>query len=234
MAVGSGVLNEVSPLDRHALSKFTLAASVPSCAPLGNDCRAVVPCHAPVKSEQFLMFVVLKSLSDEQPYHVRYVLVAEGSSVLKLVSDVQALHASRTLFAVGNGVLNDNKPLPRHASKKFTLFASVPSFAPAGNDVRAAQFFHASSNVTPFGACIAPKEFNELQSCQLDLNRVPALKSVVLNSIKSLSLHDFSKLVPVGNGVLNDNKPLPRHASKKFTLFASVPSFAPAGNDVRA
>ena len=36
-AVGNGVLNEVSPLDCHALLKFTLLALVPSFAPAGND-----------------------------------------------------------------------------------------------------------------------------------------------------------------------------------------------------
>jgi len=37
VAVGNGVLNEVSPLDSHALVKFTLLASVPSFASSGND-----------------------------------------------------------------------------------------------------------------------------------------------------------------------------------------------------
>lgn len=38
---------------RHALEKFTLVASVPSFAPLGNDVRAEQPCHADVKFEPF-------------------------------------------------------------------------------------------------------------------------------------------------------------------------------------
>jgi hypothetical protein len=40
------------------------------------------------------------------------------------------------------------------------------------------------------------------------------------------------KSVPVGKSVLNEVRPLDLHASVKFTLFASVPSFASAGNDV--
>ena len=61
--------NEVSPLDLHALVKFTLDASVPSFAPAGNDVSEEQEFHAPTKLEQFLMSVVLKSLSDEQRYH---------------------------------------------------------------------------------------------------------------------------------------------------------------------
>ena len=71
--------NEVSPLDRHASVKFTLLASVPSFAPAGNDVSAVVPCHADVKSVQFLMSVVLKSLSELLLYHANLALVASGS-----------------------------------------------------------------------------------------------------------------------------------------------------------
>ena len=66
VAVGSGVLNEVSPLDRHALSKFTLDTSVPSFAFSGNDVSEEQFCHVLIKFEQFLMSVVLKSLSEEQ------------------------------------------------------------------------------------------------------------------------------------------------------------------------
>ena len=79
----------VSPLDRHALVKSTLFALVPSFAPAGNDVRAEQDFHADVKSVQFLMSVVLKSLSDEHPSHERYKLVAKGSSELKLASDAQ-------------------------------------------------------------------------------------------------------------------------------------------------
>ena len=69
----------VSPLDRHALLKSTLFASVPSFAPAGNDVSAVVPCHADVKSVQFLMSVVIKSLSELLLYHANLALVASGS-----------------------------------------------------------------------------------------------------------------------------------------------------------
>ena len=60
------MLNEVSPLDCHADSMFTLFALVPSFAPAGNDVRDEQLCHADVKEFPFLMSVVLKSLSDEQ------------------------------------------------------------------------------------------------------------------------------------------------------------------------
>ena len=79
----------MSPLDRHASEKFTFSASVPSFAPAGKDVRAEQPRHAELKSVQFLMSVVLKSLSDEHPSHERYKLVAKGSSELKLASDAQ-------------------------------------------------------------------------------------------------------------------------------------------------
>ena len=79
VAVGNGVLNEVSPLSLHALLKSTLFASVPSFAPAGNDVSAVVPCHADVKSVQFLMSVVIKSLSELLLYHANLALVASGS-----------------------------------------------------------------------------------------------------------------------------------------------------------
>ena len=63
------MLNEVSPLSRHAWLKFTLVASVPSRASLGNDVRAEQECHALKKFEPFLMSVVVKLLSDAQLYH---------------------------------------------------------------------------------------------------------------------------------------------------------------------
>ena len=69
----------------------------------------------------------------------------------------------------------------------LTLDAAVPSFAPAGNDAREVQDFHA------------------------DAKLVPVLKSKA------------GKLV----------RPLDCHALVKFTLVALVPSFAPAGNELR-
>ena len=73
----------------------------------------------------------------------------KGSAVLKLVSDEQFLHALYALVAVGNGVLNEVSPLDCHALVKLTLLASVPSFAPAGNDVRAVQPCHADVKYFP-------------------------------------------------------------------------------------
>ena len=75
--------------------------------------------------------------------HADLTSVAEDRLLLKLVRFEQNLHAVFTLLAVGNGVLNEVSPLDSHALVKFTLFASVPSFAPAGNDVRDEQDCHA-------------------------------------------------------------------------------------------
>ena len=93
VAVGNGVLNEVSPLPCHAFVKSTLYALVPSFASAGNDVRAEQPFHADVKLEQFLMSVVLTSLSDVLLYHAKVTEVAEGRSELKLLSDEQLYHA---------------------------------------------------------------------------------------------------------------------------------------------
>ena len=84
--------------------------------------------------------------------HALLTFVAKGNSELKLVSGVQPFHALRTLLAVGNGVLNEVSPLDCHALLKFTLFASVPSFAPAGNDVRDEQDFQADVKLAQTGA----------------------------------------------------------------------------------
>ena len=69
VAVGNGVLNEVSPLDCHAAAKFTLFAAVPSCAPAGNDVRAFVPSHALVKFVPLLILSAGKEVSAEQFFH---------------------------------------------------------------------------------------------------------------------------------------------------------------------
>lgn len=79
VAVGNGVLNEVSPLDCHALVKFTLLALVPSFAPAGNDVRAEQFCQVDKKFEQFFRSVVLKSESEVQRSHEAVALVAEGN-----------------------------------------------------------------------------------------------------------------------------------------------------------
>jgi len=70
----------VNPLSLHALLKLTLAASVPSFAPAGNEVRAEQFCHVDVKFEQVFMSVVLKLLSPEQPYHAKRASVTSGRS----------------------------------------------------------------------------------------------------------------------------------------------------------
>ena len=81
------------------------------------------------------------------------------------------------MVAVGNGVLNEVSPLERHASVKFTLFASVPSFAPAGNDVRAEQFCHADVKSPQLSDWIAPKSLNAVHPNQALLRVLELLKS---------------------------------------------------------
>ena len=83
--------------------------------------------------------------------------------MLKLASDVQPHHELEHVDAVGNGVLNEVSPLDSHALLKFTVpVAAVPSFASAGNDVRAEQPFHANWKAAPSGALIAPKSLIEI------------------------------------------------------------------------
>ena len=137
-AVGNGVLNEVSPLCRHALSKVTpLLASVPSFAPSENDVSDEQPNHADVK-----LFPVLKSNAG------------------KLVS-----------------------PLSRHALVKFTLLASVPSFASCGNDV------------------------SEEQSCHADVKYFPLLKSNAENAVSGVSRNAFWKLTLADATAVPSNTP---------------------------
>ena len=79
--------------------------------------------------------------------------VTRGSSFsVKLTSGLQYLNAACKLVAVGSGVLNYVRPLDCHALVKFTLVAAVPSFEPAGNDVRAVQDFHADVKLAQTGA----------------------------------------------------------------------------------
>ena len=61
-------------------------------------------------------------------------LVTLGSELEKFLKEEQRYQAYLQSLAVGNGVLNDSNPLFCHALLKFTPVASVPSFAPAGND----------------------------------------------------------------------------------------------------
>ena len=53
-------------------------------------------------------------------------------------------------------MLNEVSPLSFHALLKSTLLAAVPSFAPAGNDVRAEQPCHADEKLVDSGAFTAP------------------------------------------------------------------------------
>ena len=129
VAVGSGVLNELSPLDLHAFAKFTSDTSVPSFASCGNCVSAVVPSHADEKLMQLGISVVLKSLSEEQPYQAKRMLVAEGSSELKLSSDEQSLHALLTPVAKGSSVLKllSDEQLIHEAAALVTSDISPPS-----------------------------------------------------------------------------------------------------------
>lgn len=79
------------------------------------------------------------------------------------MSDVQFFHANLTVVAVGNGVLNEVSPLDCHALVKFTLVASVPSFAPAGKDVRDEQPFHALLKLVQFFRSVVLKSLSEVQ-----------------------------------------------------------------------
>jgi hypothetical protein len=109
VAVGNGVLNEVSPLECHALEKLTEpVAAVPSFAPAGKDVRDEQLYHADAKLEQFLMSVVLKSESDVQFFHASTACVTAGSDVLKEVNAVQSAHVRCAKVKLGIEVtMND-------------------------------------------------------------------------------------------------------------------------------
>ena len=94
--------------------------------------------------------------------HADLTSVTEDRSLLKLVRFEQNLHAVFTLVAVGNGVLNEVSPLDCHALVKFTLFASVPSFAPAGNDVRDEQFSQADMKLVQFLMSVVLKSLSDV------------------------------------------------------------------------
>ena len=104
-----------------------------------------------------------KLVSDVQFCQAYLASVAEDKSEEKLSSDEQPFHVAYRIPAVGNSVLNEISPLPSHAVLKFTLLASVPSFASTGNDVSA---------VVP---CHADRKFEQLEM------------SVVLKSLRLLS-----------------------------------------------
>ena len=149
------MLNEVSPLDRHALLKFTLVAAVPSFAPAGNDVRAEEDFHAPVKLVQLLM-----SISPNE------------------LSEVHEFQAKEQLVAVGIGVLKEVSPLDCHAAEKFTFVAAVPSFMPAGKDVRAAQDCHALEKLAPLLMSSAGNDVRAVQLAHDNRKFVPLLVSM--------------------------------------------------------
>ena len=66
------------------------------------------------------------------------------------MSEVHSFQAKRVSPAVGNGVLNEVSPLCCHEFVKFTFCALVPSFAPAGNELRDEQPRHADAKVVQF------------------------------------------------------------------------------------
>ena len=103
-----------------------------------------------------------KSVSEMQLCQACRTLFVDGSGESKLVRDWQLYQARYKLPAVGNGVLNEVSPLDCHALLKFTLLALVPSFASAGNDVRAVVPFHVNWKAAPSGALIAPKSLIEI------------------------------------------------------------------------
>ena len=101
--------------------------------------------------------LVLKLSNAGSKAHAVWQFVASGiSSRSKLINELHCRNESINVVAVGNGVLNEVRPLEFHALLKFTPLASVPSFAPLGNDVREVQDFHAFENWVPFSALIAP------------------------------------------------------------------------------
>ena len=92
--------------------------------------------------------------------------VASGKLVKLKFSKAESRNALLNMRPVGNGVLNEVSPLPCHALVKFTFSAAVPSFAPAGNDVRAVQPCHAFEKFAPLGISVVPKSESEEQLYQ--------------------------------------------------------------------
>ena len=73
--------------------------------------------------------------------------------------------------------MNAVNPLEFHAKLKFTLFAAVPSFAPAGNDVRAEQDFHADVKLVQLEISVVPNELSEPEALHALLASVVLVKS---------------------------------------------------------
>ena len=123
-------------------------------------------------------------------------------------------------------------PLDCHALVKSTLFAAVPSFAPAGNDVRAVQPFHADVKLAPLLISSAGKDVRAEEFCHALVKLVPFLASIAGKDVREGQLrHADVKLLPLlmssaGNDVSDE---LLYHAlSKDITLLVSS-----AGKDVR-
>ena len=106
---------------------------------------------------------VLNEVSDVHSVQACRALVANGRDELKLVSDKHLYQARYTLVAVGSGVLNEVNPLCRHAWVKLAPFASVPSRASLGNDVRAEQECHAEKKFEPFLMSVVLKLLSDVQ-----------------------------------------------------------------------
>ena len=104
------------------------------------------------------------------------------------MSEVQSLNARYMLLAFGNGVLKDVSPLDCHALVKLALLTSVPSFAPAGNDVKSAVPCQADEKFVEFEASMAPKLLKGVKNHPL-VKLVPLLKSRAGKLVSPLSRH---------------------------------------------
>ena len=71
-------------------------------------------------------------------------------------------------------MLNEVSPLCCHALVKLTLLALVPSFAPAGNELRAEQFCHAFEKSVQLEISVVPNELSDEQFLH-ELNTVVVL-----------------------------------------------------------
>jgi hypothetical protein len=120
------------------------------------------------------------------------------TSAEKSVSEEHPLNARYILFPVGNGVPNDNRPLLRHAEKKFTLVASVPSRASLGNDVRDEQAYHAFEKFVPDEASIDGKDVREMQPFHELVKFNPDEVSIKGNDVREpQAFHVLMKFVPI-------------------------------------
>ena len=118
----------VSPLDCHALVKFTFCALVPSFASAGNDVRDGQDCHADEKLFPVLKSMLLGKLVSPLCCH----------ALLNLT-----LLASVPSFASCGNCVRDEQPC--HADEKLVPLEALI----AGKDVREEQFRHASMKFVP-------------------------------------------------------------------------------------